>query len=394
MKFSTLLMEVLMMLPFFLQSQNRVYTEEFNRDTRIQEANTFLGRTCAALSNGKVYAIKGPVGNDKKRMLHVYDLATHQHEEIAFADTRDTKVLFRSRIDALEVIGDHIVILTDPAIVVLKIHKGKAEFVQKTANTKSFNLIKKLGNDKLFLYVNYNFHPMDAPDKHVWACYDLTKNEIMQSKKMPDDNAIFSHYVNSWLSICGDRIAYSKTTEYSVYFYNSAFEKTDSITSDLLSSNRKYLDRFTKPFEFSKDNIMSIQQSDDSVLTRIQKVFYLDPAHVLLTLKLPKLKKLGIHLWEKRSNAWSLIRTDSIPYFYEQGKAYTAEDNSMTGFYGNADALLNDGKGSIYYIYSPYMDKILTGSFDMQTDYTDKINELIKNNHMTYGLKKFTFGIK
>ncbi len=382
-----------MVLPFFLQSQNRVYTEAFNRDTRIKEPNTYLGRTCAALSNGKVYVIKGPVGIDKKRMLHVYDLATHTHEEIAFADTRDTKVLFRSRIDALEVVGDYLVILTDPAIVVLKMTKGKAEFVQKTANTKSFNFIKKLGKDKLFLYVNYNFHPMDAPDKHVWACYDLSGNEIVQSKKMPDDNAIFSHYVNSWLSTCGDRIAYSKTTEYSVYFYNSAFEKTDSITSDLLSANRKYLDGFAKPFEFSKDHIMSIQQADDSVLTRIQKVFYLDSAHVLLSLKLPKLKKLGLHLWEKRNNAWNLIRTDSIPYFYEPGKAYTAQDNSMTGFYGNADALLNDGKGSIYYIYSPYMDKILTASFDMQRDYTDNVNKLIKNRNMTYGLKKFTFGI-
>jgi|GEM_PF-3392579 len=394
MRFRTMLMAAWSMLPFFLTSQNRVYTEEFNVDTRIEEANAYSGRTCAALSDGKVYVIRSSAGNEHKGTLHVYDLATQRHEDIAFADSRETKALFRGRIEALEVVGDKVVILTDPAIMVFKLGKGKAEFFQKTENTRSFNVIKKLGKDQLLLYVNYNFHPMDAPDKHVWAYYDISGNSIIRARKMPDDNAIFSHYVNSWISTCGDRIAYSKTTEYAVYFYNASFAKTDSITSDLLSSNRKYAELLARPFEFSKDNIMSLQQLDDSALTRIQKVFYLDTAHVLLTLKLPKLRQLGIHLWEKRSDAWSLIRADSIPYFYEAGKAYTTKDNSMTGFYGNADALLNDGKGTIYYVYSPYMDKILTSSFDMQTDYTDKINGLIKNKRVTYGLKKITFGIR
>lgn len=386
-----ILMAALLVLPFFLTSQNKVYAEEFNINLKVKEANTYMGRTCASLSDGKLYFIKGSGMSKEKRLLHVYDLNTHKTEDIEFANSKDTKILFRDRIDAFEVIGDKIVILTDPSIIVLKISKGKADFLQKTHNTKFFNYISKTSDNKVFLSIDYNFHPMDAPDKHVWANYDITKNEIVNTKKMADDNAIFSHYVNGWVSICGDKIAYSKTTEYSIYVYNSAFEKTDSITSDLLSSNKKYSDILSKPFEFSKDNIVSVQQLDDTALTRIQRIFYVDSTHLFVTLKMPKVKHLGVHLWEKKGREWSLIKTDSIPYFYETGKAYTDKNNSMTGFYGNADALLCDGNGSIYYVYAPYMDKIITNAFDMQADYTNKINELIKNNNMTYGLKKFSF---
>lgn len=384
-------MAALILLPFFLLSQNKVYTEEFNTDLKIRESNTYMGRTCASMANGKIYFMKGSGSSKDKRILHSYDLTTHKTEDIEFANSKDTKLLFRDRIDAFEVIGDKMIILTDPEIIILKITKSKAEFVQKTKNTKFFNFICKTTDTTLFLSIDYNFHPMDAPDKHVWANYNMAKNEIVNTKKMSDDNAIFSHYVNGWVSICKDKIAYSKTTDYSIYFYNSSFEKTDSIKSELLASNKKYSDVLTKPFGFSKDHIVSIQQLDDSVLTRIQRIFYIDTTHVFVTLKLPKVKQLGLHLWEKKGRDWSLIKTDSIPYFYEAGKAYTDKNNSMTGFYGNADALVTDGSGSIYYVYSPYMDKIMTDSFDMQKDYTNKINELIRANNMTYGLKKFTF---
>lgn len=384
-------MAALLVLPFFLTSQNKVYTEDFNIDLQVKELSTYMGRTCGSLSDGKIYFMKGSGSSKDQRILHSYDLNTRKTKDIEFVNSKETKALFRDRIDAFEVIGDKIVILTDPAIIVLKMTKGKAEFVQKTDNTKFFKFIGKTSDHKIFLSIDYNFHPMDAPDKHVWANYDLATNEIVNTKKMSDENAIFSHYVNGWVSICKDKIAYSKTTDYSIYFYNSSFEKTDSIKSDLLASNKTYSDVLTKPFEFSKDHIVSIQQLDDSVLTRIQKIFYIDSAHLFVTLKLPKVKQLGLHLWEKKGRDWSLVKSDSIPYFYETGKAYTDKNNSMTGFYGNADVLVSDGNGCIYYLYSPYMDKIITGSFDMQKDYTNKINELIKANNITYGLKKFTF---
>lgn len=384
-------MAALLVLPFFIISQNKVYTEDFNIDLHVKEVNTYMGRTCASLSGNNIYFIKGTAAANEKRMLHTYDLNTHKTENIEIENSKDTRLLFRDRIDAFEVIGDTVVILTDPAIIVLKISKGKAQFLQKTINTKFFNYISKTSDHKLFLCVDYNFHPMDAPDKHVWANYNIAKNEIVNTKKMADDNAIFSHFLNGWVSLCGDKIAYSKTMEYAIYFYNSSFEKTDSITSDLLSSNKAYSGTLSRPFGFSKDHIVNIQQLDDSALTRIQRIFYIDSAHLFVTLKLPNVKQLGVHLWEKKGHVWSLIKTDSIPYFYEAGKVYTDRNNSMTGFYGNADALICDGKGSIYYVYSPFMDKIITKSFDMQADYTNKINDLIRANNVTYGLKKFSF---
>lgn len=384
-------MAALLVLPFFLTSQNKVYTEDFNLDLKVKEANTFMGKTCASLSQSKIYFMKGSDSPKNRRILHVFDLTTHKTQDIEIVTSKETKILSRYRIDAFEVIDDKIIILTDPEIIVLKISKGKAEFLQKTNNTKFFNYVSKASDNKAFLYINYNFHPMDAPDKHVWAHYDIAKNEIVNIRKMPDDNAVFTHFINGWVSVCKDKIAFSKSFEYSIYFYNSAFEKTDSIKSDLLLSNKKYSDLLTKSFGFTKDNIVSVQQLDDSVLTRIQKIFYIDSAHLFVTLKLPKVKQLGVHLWEKKGRDWSLIKSDSIPYFYETGKAYTDKNNSMTGFYGNADALICDGNGAIYYVYSPYIDKVITKSFDLQADYTNKINELIKANNMTYGLKKFTF---
>jgi hypothetical protein len=385
-------MAALIVLPFMLSSQNHVYKEDYNIDLRIKEPNAFMGRTCASISNEKIYFTNASAGlKDKKRILNVYDLNNGKSETIEFEMKNDAKFLLKENIAALEVIDDKLVILTDPTIFVFKIVKGKAIFFQKTANRKFFNHISKTSNGTLVLSINYNFHPTDSPDKHVWAKYDISRNEVFDTRGMDESNSIFTHYVNSWMSVCNNTIAYSNTLDYTIFFYNEDFKKIDSIKSDLLAENKKYANILNKPFEFSKDHIAKIQHLDDTALTRIQKIYYLDTTHLLVTLKLPGVKQLKLNLWAKKGNTWDLTKTDSIPYFYEAGKVYTEKNNSITGFYGNADALLPDGKGNLYYLYCPFIDKIITNSFDLQADYTEKINELIKTDNVTYGIKRFSF---
>ena len=205
---------------------------------------------------------------------------------------------------------------------------------------------------------------------------------------MDDNNVVFSPMLNSWISVYKGMIAYAQTTDYTIRFYDENFNLFDSIKSNSLDKNKDYLELIPDGKSYSLDEINRTQEADDSLLTRIQKVFLLDSTHLLLTLKQPKTHHLLYDIWEKKNLTWTKIKSEDLPGHYEDKSKYTKENNSITGFYGGLTGLSYAGNNEFYFIYFPFIENPISSSFDYQKDYYDIVNEMTRQNKLYYGIKK------
>lgn len=379
------------MLPLFSFSQKPIVNEIFNKASGIK-AELASGKILSCFSEGKIYFTNQSNLEDKKnRVIYIYDIEKAVSDSIIIESKKYAKALIKEMFLSIEIDKDKFYILTDYHFYSLDWKKNKAIVIDGFENDKNnFSSIVKLNKEELFLYCNYNYHPLDAKNKHIWGKYNITRNEITSITKMSDKNVMFSHYVNDWFSVYKGLIAYTETTDYNIKFYNSNFEVVDSIVSDKLDLNKPYAPLYSKDPEYSKDEMVKIMKLDDSTLTRIQKIFLLDSTHLMAIVKLPIVKKMEYHIWTKINGNWELTKTNLRPNYYVEGEKYDKTNNQITGFYGNTNGLLYVSGFNFYCIYSPFIENITTNSFSRKKDYDDVMNEKIRKKKIFYGIKKFT----
>lgn len=388
-KWPLFIMAAALLLPLYSFGQSSLYHEEYNLSTGIRAKNDEPDRTIICFFGGSVYTLmnRAAFQGDEIRMTR-FDTQSRQAEQIVIRKRPDTKALFGKYILALAVTEHKLFVLTGQSIFVLKKEGATYRLTKTIPNEGSFTRLYPLSSTELLCYVNYNFHPMDEPDKHSWAKLSIANDSLGAEKHMDEDNVLFSYFVNEWLSTYKGLIAYAHTTDYSIRLYNDRLELFDSIRSNTLQPNREKLALFPKGKQHSVDEMNAIRRLDDSLLTRIEKIFLLDSTHLLVTIKQAQSDDLRFDLWAKINNTWSLHQTMSREGFYTEGKAYTAENNTLSGFAGNFNGLVYAGKGDFYYYYYPYVKNITTPAFDKQKDYHDLINRLSAKNSLYYGLKK------
>ncbi len=389
-------MVAVLLLPLISQSQQSMIKEILNKDTQIKsDESSSMNRIISANYGENIFFMSQTKYNSlKHRYIYKFNIKTGDSDSLKISYSKETKSFINERFFSIEVTDNKIIILTDENINILQYSNNKINSITSIKNKYFFSYIKKLNNNEFFLYVNYNFHPLDAPDRHVWAKLNLTTNNITDVKKMSEDNAIYSHFVNNWVSIYNGLIAYSNTTEYKITFYNSNFTKMDSLISDKLDSNKIYLNEVDSNNDYSKEGITNMMKKDEQSLKRIQKIFLLDSAHIMVMVKIPKTPKCEFDLWSKTNNNWSLNNTELISNFYESNKKYEQNNQLAEGFFGNVNGVLYNKNNEYNIIYFPFMENIITESFDYNIDYNDKINSLVKKQKLTYGIKKYKIYFK
>lgn len=388
-KWTLFIMAVALLLPLCSFTQKSLYEENYNLSTGIRAKNDEPDRTIVCFFGGSVYTLpsRAAFQGDEIRMTR-FDTQSRQAQQIVIRKRPDSKAMFGQYILALAVTEHKLFVLTGKSIFILKKEGATYRPTKAIPNEGSFTRLYPLGPTELLCYVNYNFHPMDEPHKHSWARLSIMNDSLGAEKHMDDDNVLFSYFVNEWFSTYKGLIAYAHTTDYSIRFCNDRLEPFDSIQSNSLQSNREKLALFPKGKQHSVDEMNAIKRLDDSLLARIEKIFLLDSTHLLVTIKQAQSADLRFDLWTKINNTWNLHQTMTREGFYTEGKAYSSENNTLTGFAGNFNGLVYAGGGDFYYYYYPYVKNITTTAFDKQKDYHDVINGLSTKNSLYYGLKK------
>ena len=376
----------IILLPLCIFSQNSILKEEYNKNSFLKSNTNYQGRIISCSENNMIYFTDRGAVKNGTRNIYSYDIINEKFQVAEVINSKQTKLLFTDYIFSILVVKNLGFILNDEYIYSFTIRNNKWYLKNRQKNLKFYNTILPLNERECLLYVNYNFHPMDAKDRHVWAKYNIINDSITAITKMADHNVSFTHYVNSYISVYKGLIAYCNTTEYQVRFYDDNFKTVDSICTKELDQNKIHLSNHWA-LE-SKDAIIAFQKLDDSTLTRLQKIFLVDSSTLLVLKKIPKPNQFEFDLWQKTNGKWSLIQNEKTPGFYVNGEKYTSENQRCFDIFGNMYGIEIKDK-SFYFLYYPFQSRIITDSYNRKKDYDEPMNERVRSDELYYGVSKF-----
>lgn len=391
MNFKTIYLMVTLFLvsPLFFFSQNSLFSIEYGQKLDVKPPSNFQDKIISCAFEKKIFYLSANnYSSSKTRIINCYNTVNKELSNYILKPEKNTKALASEPVYSLHFNSSNSIILTDAFFYFFSISKNKElVFIKKIKNDKFYNQLIPLQDRVILAYINYNFHPFDSPDKHVWAKIDMVKLEIGATKKMDEENALFSHYTNSWISSFKGKIIYANTLNYTIKFFDQNFNIIDSIVTDKLSANLKYKNLFDDNTNNSKDEIIEVLQKDDSCFTRIQKVFFLNESSILVMLKLPKTKAFEYDLWRKKDATWVLDYTAKEFGFFQENQEYNLKNQPVNTLLGNMSGLQLI-EGEFFAIEYPYYSPIVTKSFNRESDYDAIINESILQNKAYYGVKK------
>ncbi|MEO9257661.1 MAG: hypothetical protein ABI207_04725, partial [Crocinitomicaceae bacterium] len=242
--------------------------------------------------------------------------------------------------------------------------------------------------DKIFLQVCYNFHPEDAPYKNVWAIFNPKTLVFEKINILSDNNILFGSFVNSWVDVCGAKICYAQSSSYKITIHNDNFEVIDSISTNELHVNEQYIEKIKQRDFLSKDAISKLSQEDDSLLTRIRKVYFLNDSCVMVLLKLAGKEEVRADYWQKTNHSWNRVFQDYSSIWFEEGQKYSDNQITYGDFYQNVYGFNYDGKLHYFKSYFPFTPIVNTMSFNRDKDFFNKQNDAIIKNELYLGIKE------
>lgn len=377
------------LLPVFSYAQNPLFNLINNTNTGLPPINEIPDKIVGCYAQGNIYAITANNAYSSILSISEVDLIANSSKLLTIKKSKANSSLFGRSVLAISVQGNKLYVLNSSYLNILIIEGGHLKFYKTIANKSSFNCIHQLGANYLLLSVNYNFHPSDEPYKHTWSKLDIANDSLYPENHREEANARFSYFTNSWLSTYKGLIAYARTSDYTIKFYNDKFVLRDSIITGDFDSNSKFMSFIPKGNEYSTDEMKRISAASDTLLYRIEKIFLIDSARLLVTIKQPKSKIYRFDLWKKSSDKWERIGTQFLESAHIAGKRYTPDNNQISGFFGNYSIVVSDEKGFLYNYYFPFRNNVITDSFNMERDYIEPLNDLTRKNQLFFGVRKF-----
>lgn len=384
------IMAAVFLLPLLSYAQNPVFSLISNTNTGLSSPiNEPPDRIVGCYAQENIYAIAANSASKSMLSISEFNLKTNSSRLLTIKKNKANSSLFGRSVLAISVQGDKLYVLNSSYLNILIKEGDRLKFYKAIKNNPSFNCIHQLGKNYLLLSVNYNFHPMDEPHKHTWSKFDVINDSLYAENYREEANARFSYFTNSWLSTYKGMIAYARTIDYNIKFYDDKFLLRDSIATSEFDPNAKLMSIIPKGNEYSTDEMKRISAASDTLLYRIEKIYLIDSIRLLVTIKQPKTKIYRLDLWKKTGAKWERISTQFLESAHIAGKRYTSDNNQISGFFGNHSIVVSDEKRYLYNYYFPFRNNVITDSFNMERDYIEPLNDLTRKNQLYFGVRKF-----
>lgn len=377
---------VALLSPQTLLSQENILSNRQNiKGVRVDYAETY-NSIKSTYSDSVIYYISPNTYSDL-RTLYTHNLRGSKNDSLRINKKREYKSFFNTSIYSFNVIKDKYVFVCSDYIYIFKRSKNQLTFVSKLKNIHNFINSSVLGN-KILLNVFYNFHPEDAENNHVWALLNIEALLLENVKIKPNDDIIFSPFVNSWFSTYNFKLAHSLSSEYTIRIYNDKLEQIDSIKTQEFDSNKPIVNDLIKVNYHSKDAISNLWELDDSLLTRIRKIYYLNDTTLLALIKMAGKGNVRADYWQKKGSNWIRIHQDYSSDWFIEGQSYSSEKITYQDFYQNAWGFVYLGSYKFSAIYFPFIPIVNTTSFDRNKDCYLPQNNAIKNHETYIGIRE------
>jgi hypothetical protein len=341
----------------------------------------------SAFSNSTIYySAQYPI--DKEIVIHTYNTETKESGKVKIENPKSAKAMLSERLESFAVNGNKLAVISSDHVLIFELtSKSSMRCIATLENKLSFRKCLPLG-DGFLLYVNYKFHPLDAEHNHVWAKLNVNKKEIENVKIQSDQYSVFGSLLNSWIDTRGSKVVYADPLNYAITFYDENFVATDSIRSNEFDGNKFHYDNFTRADEYSKEAIYGLMAVDDSLLTRIRKVYYLNDSTVMALITRPGSESVRADYWQKRDGTWNRIYQDFSTPWFADGASYSKEQLTYADFMQNVYDFPYAGNNSFFLPYFPYIPVVTTSNFNRNTDYFKPQNDAIQQKELYFGIRQ------
>lgn len=382
---------LIILLSVFSSAQSDIFREVYNRQINVSPGNDPLVRMLSAQDGSDVYFTEsGPFSETKTLYIYKYNLLSYEKDSIGLTRTKETESFFSSELFAFEIKNKTLLALSHEFIYHFVIDQKKIKLLSKRPNPVRYRWLHWLNGKEVFLYVNYNFHWRNHQDRHVWAKWNIETDSIYMSTAMSEKDACFTHLNNHWISVYKGLIVYTRSSEYNIGFYSSDFKRIDSIKTDELQCNKPVMEKLLTGSFDTKDDISNLIRLDDTALTRIQKIYLLDSNNLLVMCKIPRYtNKRRFDLWSRSGKNWEKKKSEVLETFYSPGAAYNSNNQPVHCIVANSNGV-SYSKPFLYFVYSPYYDNVLTKSYERKRDFDEPLNEKVRTNSLSHGIRKYT----
>lgn len=381
-----LLVTTIWSLPFLCVPQENTIQLISNNPLIEKEDNNYLKSKLCGYNNMRLYTSE--TVSEKTREFYYYNSSTNQINQLQIRFNKKNKEYFYDRILSMGLIRNQLLLLTNNHIVLYRISDdNELILIHQEKNIDNYSVCKNLG-EYFFLYVNYKFHPLDAQHQHIWAIYDFNSQRINKQQIMPTIDIDYTFFVNGWVDTYKDKIVYTHSSAYKIYFYNLSFTKIDSIVpaNSNLVKTQEINDRQLN----SRDGISLFRKFDDSINTRIRKVFFVNDTSVLVLLKLKNSDSLILDLWIKKNNLWELKKNNKYTIWFNQKEEYSTNKlKTLTELYQNVNDIYLNEQREFEIWYYPYIANLNCESFDKDLHFFSIQNKAILNHDTKIGIKHF-----
>lgn len=370
-------------------SQKNLLTIEVNKKGMFMPEDYNLFKLKSAIYDSVIYTIPHFLGTDDA--IYAFDLKTNIQTKLEI-EPLNIKSKTSQMIFSISVFNNKFLLVTSEKLIALeKQGNKKIKIIEELDNKYNFTCSHFLSKDSVFLYVNYNFHPLEAKHQHVWGMFNWKNLSIENVTVKTNENIAFSHFVNKWCDVYNEKIVYAHTLDYNVYFFDTNFKPIDSIISNELDSNKLFMSNFSIRELNSKENISKWRDYENEHLIRIRKVSFLNDTTIYVILKNKK-DEIIVDYWQKNNNSWGKIYTDSSAIWYVENQPYSKNEITYDFFYQNIYDLVYLGNNQFASVYYPFMEKEETSNFN-KNDLFKKQNDLFKNKDTYFGLQEIKINL-
>lgn len=342
----------------------------------------------------RILTFSSSMSDDRK--FFIYDISGKKLSELNIKKIKKFDNLGQELVHSMTILQNALIVVSSNYITQFEVdfENKKLLLINQIKNKDNFLYCSNL-DSTIFLSVLYNFHPNDADNNHVWGIYNIQNRNIVKTQIMPDNDKIFSHFVNKWFDTHHNKILYAHSSEYKIYIFDNELNIKDSIVSPELNSNLPIIDSLTQISNSvrSKEKIELLKKIDDNFLTRIRKVYFLDSITIGVLIKKKNEDSLILDVWKNNNNVWSKFATKSFTIWYVEGQSYTSDNVSMLQmFYQN----LNDfklTKNSIFESWKiHFTPTVNTINFKKDQYYEDQNNQLL-NEKNSFGCSTYCLDV-
>jgi|GEM_PF-3485890 len=225
----------------------------------------------------------------------------------------------------------------------------------KTNNRLGCQSVSWISDRMLLLSKNYNSHPLSDSIKSKIILFDSKTNTIIKYIKPEFDYIVYTHFVNNFVDVKMNKIAFSNTIPYEITIYDtdnlvvsdkirdSSLRNTESCINKIHAIHVESRKEHNAKKYYYKLKIL------DSTVNRIEKIHFLNDSVLLVSKKFPMsgYERRLIDIWEYKNSIWSKIIDNQMYTTETPNKDYLITQESLPLDLTFSSKILCDNK----YIY-------------------------------------------